>query len=89
MRVNGAVFFKGYATCTLCISPFGDSMQYIKYISRHGIGTTCKSWFYLLPLNSVVPTHLSWQFKIWKVAGGYGFVSGSDTMLENMLNALC
>jgi hypothetical protein len=45
--------------------------------------------FYLLPLKSVVPTHLGRQCKIWKVASGYSFVTGSDTMLESVLNALC
>jgi hypothetical protein len=44
--------------------------------------------FYLLPRKSAVPAHLSWQCKIWKVAGGYGFVTCSDTMLESMLDAL-
>jgi hypothetical protein len=45
--------------------------------------------FYLLPLKSAVPTHLGQQCKIWKVASGYRFVTGSDTVLESVLNALC
>jgi hypothetical protein len=43
----------------------------------------------LLPRKSLVLAHLSRQCKICKVAGGFGFVRGSDTMLESMLNALC